>query len=110
MDAHPDAVAGSEEDRIGVLYQSQWHLPVEGGELAAERTGQCIVEGLCGGRAVRDAEVDALGQPVVGQARAVPPIRSRRGPRRRRPDKVRADKAYEAAKTMSYVVIRESFL
>ncbi|GAA0969632.1 hypothetical protein GCM10009550_76570 [Actinocorallia libanotica] len=28
---------------------------------------------------------------------AIPPIRSRCGPRRRRPDKVRADKAYEAA-------------
>ncbi|GAA0968227.1 hypothetical protein GCM10009550_73220 [Actinocorallia libanotica] len=28
---------------------------------------------------------------------AIPPVRSRRGPRRRRPDKVRADKAYEAA-------------
>jgi transposase len=36
---------------------------------------------------------DSLGlQPLV---RGIPPIRSRRGPRRRRPDKLHADKGYD---------------
>lgn len=35
-----------------------------------------------------------LFQPLI---EAIPPIRSRRGPRRRRPAKVRADKGYESA-------------
>ncbi|GAB2836425.1 hypothetical protein GCM10022221_39440 [Actinocorallia aurea] len=34
---------------------------------------------------------------------AIGPVRSRRGPRRRRPEKVRADKAYEAAELRTWL-------
>ncbi len=39
-------------------------------------------------------------KPLV---RAVPAIRSRRGPRRRKPDKLHADKAYDSAETRSWL-------
>ena len=39
-------------------------------------------------------------QPLV---RAVPPVRSRRGPRRRRPGRLHADKAYEQADLRAWV-------
>jgi len=34
---------------------------------------------------------------------AIPAVRSRRGPRRRRPGKLRADKAYHSAETLSWL-------
>lgn len=43
--------------------------------------------------AANTADIDAF-KPLF---MAIPPIRSRRGPRRRRPDKARADKAYDSA-------------
>ena len=39
-------------------------------------------------------------QPLV---QAIPAIRSRRGPRRRRPAKLRADKAYHSAETLAWL-------
>ncbi|MFF1511207.1 transposase [Streptomyces sp. NPDC058326] len=42
------------------------------------------------------------GQLVLG-AGAASPVRSRRGPRRRRPDKVRADKAYHSAGNLAWL-------
>jgi transposase len=39
-------------------------------------------------------------KPLV---RAVPAIRSRRGPRRRKPDKLHADKAYDSAEIRSWL-------
>ena len=39
-------------------------------------------------------------QPLV---RAIPAVRSRRGPRRRRPGKLRADKAYHSAETLAWL-------
>jgi IS5 family transposase len=39
-------------------------------------------------------------QPLV---KAIPAIRSRRGPRRRRPGKLRADKAYHSAETLAWL-------
>lgn len=47
----------------------------------------------CALSAANVADLDAL-QPLV---RAVPAVKSRRGPRRRRPEKLHADKAYDAA-------------
>lgn len=43
--------------------------------------------------AANTADIEAL-PPLV---RAIPAVRSRRGPRRRRPGKVRADKGYDSA-------------
>lgn len=62
---------------------SKLHLLVEG-------TGIPLAVALS---AANVADLDALA-PLV---RAVPAVRSRRGPRRRRPDKLHADKAYDAA-------------
>ena len=39
-------------------------------------------------------------QPLV---KAIPAVRSRRGPRRRRPGKLRADKAYHSAGTLAWL-------
>jgi len=39
-------------------------------------------------------------RPLV---KAIPAIRSRRGPRRRRPGKLRADKAYHSAETLAWL-------
>jgi transposase len=39
-------------------------------------------------------------QPLV---RGIPAVRSRRGPRRRRPGKLRADKAYHSAATLAWL-------
>jgi hypothetical protein len=39
-------------------------------------------------------------QPLV---RAIPAVRSRRGPRRRRPGKLRGDKAYHSAETLAWL-------
>jgi transposase len=44
---------------------------------------------------------DAYGlQPVV---RAIPPVKSRRGPRRRKPGKLHVDKAYDVKKLRAWV-------
>jgi transposase len=48
---------------------------------------------VVGVSAANTADIEAF-KPLL---MAIPPIRSRRGPRRRRPDKARADKAYDSA-------------
>lgn len=44
-------------------------------------------------------DVQALRPLILG----IPAVRSRRGPRRRRPDKVRADKAYHSAGNLAWL-------
>ncbi len=56
--------------------------------LITERTGLPLSVGISGAN-LRDSQ--AL-EPLV---RGIPPIRSRRGPRRRRPGKLHADKGYD---------------
>ncbi|MET4656636.1 transposase [Streptomyces sp. PvP037] len=56
--------------------------------LITERTGLPLAVGISGAN-LHDSQ--AL-EPLV---RGIPPIRSRRGPRRRRPAKLHADKAYD---------------
>jgi hypothetical protein len=56
--------------------------------LITERTGLPLSAGISGAN-LHDSQ--ALIPPVKG----IPPIRSRRGPRRRRPDKLHADKGYD---------------
>ncbi|GAA0968564.1 hypothetical protein GCM10009550_74120 [Actinocorallia libanotica] len=70
--------------------------PVDRGKKGSKLHLLCDGQGLPLAVLVTGANVhDIHGfRPLI---EAIPPIRSRRGPRRRRPDKVRADKAYEAA-------------
>nr|WP_231977513.1 transposase [Streptomyces sp. 2323.1] len=68
--------------------------PTDGGKLGSkihlvtDRNGLPLSLGISGARMY-----DSLGlEPLV---RGIPPIRSRRGPRRRRPSKLHADKGYD---------------
>ncbi|MFI2474552.1 IS5 family transposase [Nocardia xishanensis] len=62
----------------------------------SDRSGIPLAVGVS---AANTNDADAL-RPLV---RAIPPIRSRRGPRRRRPTKLHADKAYDIAELRLWV-------